>query len=79
MVVGADGMFFKLSDGRDLMDGIAGLWCCNEGRDSPRIAEAIQKQAAELNPALAKRAFDPFPQAYDKGLLIRTTGDTADH
>ena len=31
MVVGADGMHFKLSDGRDLMDGIAGLWCCNAG------------------------------------------------
>jgi len=25
MVVGADGMYFKLSDGRDLLDGIAGL------------------------------------------------------
>ena len=49
MVVGADGMYFKLSDGRDLMDGIAGLWCCNAGHNRPRIVEAIQKQAAELD------------------------------
>lgn len=49
MVVGADGMHFKLSDGRDLMDGIAGLWCCNAGHNRPRIVEAIQKQAAELD------------------------------
>lgn len=49
MVVGADRMFFKLSDGRDLMDGIAGLWCCNAGHNRPRIVEAIQKQAAELD------------------------------
>ena len=49
MVVGADGMYFKLSDGRDLMDGIAGLWCCNAGHNRPRIVEAIQKQATELD------------------------------
>lgn len=53
MVVGADGMHFKLSDGRDLMDGIAGLWCCNAGHNRPRIVEAIQKQAAELDYAPA--------------------------
>lgn len=53
LVVGADGMFFKLSDGRDLMDGIAGLWCCNAGHNRPRIVEAIQKQAAELDYAPA--------------------------
>lgn len=49
MVVGADGMYFKLSDGRDLMDGIAGLWCCNAGHNRPRIVEAIQRQAGELD------------------------------
>lgn len=53
MVVGADGMHFKLSDGRDLMDGIAGLWCCNAGHNRPRIVKAIQKQAAELDYAPA--------------------------
>lgn len=49
MVVGADRMHFKLSDGRELMDGIAGLWCCNAGHNRPRIVEAIQNQAAELD------------------------------
>lgn len=49
MVVGADGMYFTLSDGRKLLDGIAGLWCCNAGHNRPRIVEAIQKQAAELD------------------------------
>ena len=53
LVVGADGMYFKLSDGRQLMDGIAGLWCCNAGHNRPRIVEAIQKQAAELDYAPA--------------------------
>lgn len=49
LIVGADGMYFKTSDGRDLLDGIAGLWCCNAGHNRPRIVEAIQKQATELD------------------------------
>lgn len=49
LVVGADRMHFKLADGRQLLDGIAGLWCCNAGHNRPRIVEAIQKQAAELD------------------------------
>ena len=49
LVVGADGMYFKLDDGRQLLDGIAGLWCCNAGHNRPRIVEAIQKQAATLD------------------------------
>ncbi len=53
MIVGADGMYFKTSDGRDLLDGIAGLWCCNAGHNRPRIVKAIQKQASELDYAPA--------------------------
>ena len=53
MIVGADGMYFKTSDGRDVLDGIAGLWCCNAGHNRPRIVEAIQKQASELDYAPA--------------------------
>jgi beta-alanine--pyruvate transaminase len=53
MFVAADGMYYKTSDGRDVLDGTAGLWCCNAGHNSPRIVEAIQKQAAELDYAPA--------------------------
>ncbi len=49
LVVGADGMYFKLDDGRQLLDGIAGLWCCNAGHNRPRIVEAVRKQAGELD------------------------------
>ncbi|WP_374764440.1 aspartate aminotransferase family protein [Yunchengibacter salinarum] len=49
MVVGADGMYYKLADGRDLMDGIAGLWCCNAGHNRPRITRAIRDQAGLLD------------------------------
>ena len=49
LVVGADGMHFTLDDGRKILDGIAGLWCCNAGHNRPRIVEAIQKQVSELD------------------------------
>ena len=36
-----------------IIDGTAGLWCCNAGHCRPRITEAIQRQAAELDYAPA--------------------------
>ncbi|MFG5407727.1 aspartate aminotransferase family protein [Piscinibacter sakaiensis] len=49
LVSGADGMFFRTPDGREVLDSIAGLWCVNAGHNRPRIVEAIQRQAAELD------------------------------
>ncbi|WP_193178665.1 aspartate aminotransferase family protein [Oricola nitratireducens] len=53
MLVGAEGMHYLTSDGRKVLDGTAGLWCCNAGHGRPKIVEAIQKQAAELDYAPA--------------------------
>ncbi len=49
MLVGAEGMHYVLSDRRRLLDGTAGLWCCNAGHARPRIVEAIQRQAQEMD------------------------------
>ncbi|MGB1024998.1 MAG: aspartate aminotransferase family protein, partial [Rhodospirillaceae bacterium] len=40
-------------EGRQVLDGTAGLWCVNAGHCRPRITEAIQNQAAELDYAPA--------------------------
>ena len=53
MLVAADGMYYTTADGRQVLDGTAGLWCVNAGHRRPRIVEAIQKQAAELDYAPA--------------------------
>jgi adenosylmethionine-8-amino-7-oxononanoate aminotransferase len=53
MFVSADRMHYKTADGREVLDGTAGLWCCNAGHNRPRIVEAIQQQAAELDYAPA--------------------------
>ena len=37
-------------EGREVLDGAAGLWCCNAGHNrEPKSSAAIQKQAAELD------------------------------
>jgi beta-alanine--pyruvate transaminase len=49
LLVGAEGMHYVLSDGRRIIDGTAGLWCCNAGHGRPRIVEAIRQQAQEMD------------------------------
>ena len=49
MLARASGMHFWTPEGRQILDGIAGLWCVNAGHGRPRIVEAIQAQAAEMD------------------------------
>jgi beta-alanine--pyruvate transaminase len=53
MFVGAQDMHYTTADGRQVLDGTAGLWCCNAGHCRPKITEAIARQAAELDYAPA--------------------------
>ena len=45
----ADGMWYWTDDGRQVLDGFAGMWCCNAGHNRKPIVEAIQKQAGILD------------------------------
>ena len=49
VIVGAKDMHYQTSDGRSVLDGIAGLWCVNAGHCREPIVEAIQKQAAAMD------------------------------
>ena len=60
MFVAAKDMHYTTSDGRQVLDGTAGLWCCNAGHCRPKITEAIQKQAAELDYAPAFQMGHPI-------------------
>ena len=53
MFVSADRMHYTTDDGRKVLDGTAGLWCCNAGHNRPKIVEAIRQQAGELDYAPA--------------------------
>lgn len=49
MLSSAKGMIYKTPEGREVLDATAGLWCVNAGHDRPKIREAIQRQAAEMD------------------------------
>lgn len=78
LFVGAEGMHYTTSDGRQVLDGTAGLWCCNAGHARPKITEAVQKQVAEMDYA------PPFqmghPKAFELASAIRDLApDGLDH
>ena len=45
----AEGMFYYTPENKEILDGTAGLWCCNAGHGRKEITEAIQKQAAVMD------------------------------
>lgn len=53
MFVSADRMHYTTTDGRQVLDGTAGLWCCNAGHNRPKIVKAVQDQVAQLDYAPA--------------------------
>ena len=69
MLVSADRMHYKTADGRDILDGTAGLWCCNAGHNRPKIVKAIQDQAAELDYAPAFQM--GHPKAFELANRLR--------
>ena len=49
MIVAAQGAYFTDGDGRQVFDGLSGLWCTGLGHGRREIAEAVGKQAAQLD------------------------------
>ncbi|MDC7676112.1 aspartate aminotransferase family protein [Asticcacaulis machinosus] len=49
LLVSAKDMHYQSHDGRQILDMTAGIWCSNAGHNRPKIVEAIQKQAQEMD------------------------------
>jgi beta-alanine--pyruvate transaminase len=45
----AEDMFYWTADGRQVLDGTAGLWCVNAGHCRPKIVEAVRRQVGEMD------------------------------
>jgi hypothetical protein len=45
----ASGMHYWTPEGRQILDGVAGLWCVNAGHGRREITEAVSRQIAEMD------------------------------
>jgi beta-alanine--pyruvate transaminase len=49
IIVSAKGHYYTDSEGRQIFDGLSGLWTCGAGHARPEITEAVSKQMATLD------------------------------
>ncbi len=61
LLASAEGMFYQSTDGRQILDGTGGLWCCNAGHGRQRIIDAVQQQIATLDFAPTFQMGHPLP------------------
>jgi beta-alanine--pyruvate transaminase len=71
----AKGMYYKKPDGTDVLDGTAGLWCCNAGHGHPTIVKAIQDQAEKMDFAPSFQMGHPLGFAAAQKLLELAPSD----
>lgn len=61
LLASAQGMFYRSIDGREILDGTGGLWCCNAGHARGRIVAAVQQQIATMDFAPTFQMGHPLP------------------
>ena len=49
LMTSAQGCYYRDADGRPIFDGLSGLWCTGLGHGRTEIAEAVGRQAAQLD------------------------------
>ena len=49
LITAAEGCYYTSADGRQIFDGLSGLWCCGAGHGRKEIVDAIARQAHELD------------------------------
>ena len=90
MIRAAEGVHYITVDGRRVLDGLSGLWCCGAGHNRREIADAIADQARELDYApafqfghpkafeLASRVRSLTPDGLDKVFFVNSGSEAAD-
>ncbi|MFI0395894.1 omega-aminotransferase AptA [Paracoccus jiaweipingae] len=90
MLVAAQDMHYTTSDGRQVLDGTAGLWCCNAGHGRAPITQAISRQAAQMDYApafqmghplafdLANRLADLAPEGLEHVFFTNSGSESVD-
>ncbi len=61
MLQSAEGLYYTDVQGRQILDGTAGLWCCNAGHGRREIAEAVSRQISQMDFAPTFQMGHPLP------------------
>jgi beta-alanine--pyruvate transaminase len=75
LMAAAKGMYYTTVDGREVLDGTAGLWCVNAGHGREEIAAAVHAQVMELDFAPTFQMGHPGPFALADRLVKMLPGD----
>ncbi len=90
ILVAAKGCYYTDQQGRQILDGLAGLWTCGLGHCPPEVVSAIQQQAATLDYApafqfghpgafeLANRISEFMPKGLNRVFFTNSGSDAAD-
>ena len=90
LLVAAKDMYYTTHDGRQVLDGIAGLWAVNAGHCRAPIVEAIKKQAESIDYATgfqlhhptaflaAERLAQIAPQGMDRVFFVNSGSEAVD-
>ena len=88
--VAAEGMHYTSADGREILDGVAGLWCVNAGHGRKEIARAVERQLETLDYAtafqmghpgafeLAARLARIAPEGLDRVFFVNSGSEAVD-
>jgi len=68
LLAGAKGMYYTSVDGRQILDGTAGLWCVNAGHCRDEITQAVSRQIAHLDYAPGFQL--GHPDAFDAAAAV---------
>jgi len=49
LLASASGMYYTDVDGHQVLDGTAGLWCCNAGHGRKQITQAVERQISTMD------------------------------
>ena len=86
----AEGMHYWTPEGRQVLDGTAGLWCVNAGHCRPKIVEAVRRQVGEMDYAptfqmghplafeFAERLAEIAPPGFKKVFFTNSGSESAD-
>ena len=77
LLTGAQGMYYTSADGRQILDGCAGLWCVNAGHGRKTIADAVQAQLMEMDYAPSFQMGHPLAFEFADRLAAMAPGGEA--